>query len=100
MMNNVPQEDVLYRMPQVEDDHHVPNYMKNIGNLNNLPSVNGANGLGMVGNAYTPVQKYMKPPIHNYASGAKYLHSHQQNSIDSYNPGNMHRSRSKDALNL
>lgn len=43
-------EDVLYRMPQVEDDPLPAGYKnyKNVGNLNNLPTVKGSN-LGIVG---------------------------------------------------
>ena len=93
-------------MPQVEDDP-VPtgyrNHQRDVGNLNNLPSINGSN-LGLVGNQiitganYTPVQKYSKAPQMAYGSGNKY--GYQNNSIDAVNQGYLYRSRSKDAVGL
>lgn len=93
-------------MPQVEDDPIMPTGYRNrdVGNLNNFPSINGSN-LGLVGNSiitganYTPVQKYTKAPQMAYGSGAKYNYP-SGNSIEAINQAYMQRSRSKDAVTL
>jgi hypothetical protein len=104
-LNNELYEDVLYRMPQVEDDP-VPLYRqdKAIGNLNNLPSINGSNRLGAVGNQivtnsnYTPIQKSAKAAPQVYGSNGKY--GYQNSSIDALNAAYLYKSRSKDTVEL